>query len=193
MDLSDDTGRQSSWTIWRKSIHLFGRGKPRWFSWLGGLSRALRIVDHAFDLKARTPEGKQKTEPETASLEIVDALGTVDGLQRGDRLEFDQNSLLDQQVSRVGTDNYTVIMDDNRMLLVNEQAGLVRFVRQSIFVDLFQKANAERVRHDKRAADDLVRKLVLEEPNRGRDAPCGAPPAQNRTGPTQASGSHLGS
>jgi hypothetical protein len=37
-------------------------------------------------------------------------------------------------------------------------------VRQSIFVDFFEKANAERVRHYKRAADDFVGKLIFEEP-----------------------------
>jgi hypothetical protein len=43
----------------------------------------------------------------------------VDGVQRGDRLEFYQNSFLDQQLSRVGTDDHTIVPYGDRMLLIN--------------------------------------------------------------------------
>jgi hypothetical protein len=97
----------------------------------------LRIIDHPLDLKARIAEIEEQAEPEPGSFEVVDALRAVNRIQRGDRFQFNQNGVLHQQVGRIRTNDDTIMVNCDIVLLLDRQAGFPQFKSQGVFIDLF--------------------------------------------------------
>src|SRR5271166_2574821 len=130
----------------------------------GKLVRAIfrpsKPIDQTLDLRARVTEIEQQAKPKPGCLQIVKALCGVDRIQRFDRLQFDQDRVLDQQIGCIGANDHAVVMDGHGMLMENRQASLSKLVRQCVLVHLFQEPGAERVRNGESASDNQPRKVI---------------------------------
>jgi hypothetical protein len=73
----------------------------------------LRPVDQALDLETRIAEIKQKADLKAGRHQIVQALGTMDRIQRLDGFQFHENEVFHQQISRVRANDHAIILDGN--------------------------------------------------------------------------------
>lgn len=112
--------------------------------------------EEAFDLQPGVAEVNQQAEIQSSRLEIIQTLRTVDIIQRSDRFQLNQYSVLYQQVGSIFANNDTVVTHDDAVLLEHIQIGISKFVRKRIFIHFFQEASTERVLYTKRAADNTL-------------------------------------
>ena len=87
-------------------------------------------------------------------------------VKRPHRFQFNENSVLNQQINEVFADQGTLVSYGNPSLLFNGKSRCTQFQRQRIFVNLLQKSAAQRVRHRERAADDPLRYSIPLRPIR---------------------------
>ena len=91
-------------------------------------------INQALDLQSWIPEIGQQTQPEARRLQMVHTLSPVDCIQRVDRFQPDQDSILDQQIRPVCAGHHTVIMDRDVVLLRNRQSILAQFISEGILI-----------------------------------------------------------
>ena len=121
---------------------------------------ASKTVGKTLDLEAGLAEVEQQTEPQAGHREVVDALGGVSAVQRLNRFQFDDDSLLDQQIDRVLPDDNAVVVNLNPVLLRDSKTGLAELVGQCVLVNLLEKSGSERINDLECATDNLLRQSI---------------------------------
>ena len=128
--------------------------------------RASQILNDPPDLQARRTEIDQKAKVHAGGPEIIDALRAMRALKRLDGLQLDQHSALDQQVSKILTDQDVFVSNCHSALLLNSKPRRSQLERQGIFINPFQESDPQGVCHRKRATDDPVRYRIQHRPIR---------------------------
>ena len=121
---------------------------------------ALNVVDDAADLETGVAEVQQQGQMQAGSFQIIHALRDVDAVEGSHCFQFDDDAVINQEIGGVLTNHNAIVSNNNRMLLRNFQAILPKFVRQAIFIDLFQKSRTHGVQDREGAADYALRSSV---------------------------------
>jgi hypothetical protein len=74
--------------------------------------------------------------------------------QRADHLEFDDDLVLDQEVSGKFANDHVVVKDHDFSLLDGAEPTLSHFVGKGILIDLFNEPMTERIGNPESAPDD---------------------------------------
>jgi hypothetical protein len=118
------------------------------------MDRAIsNAIGHSLDFDARLAEIEQQAQAEVTRLEVIDALGSVYAIQRLHNLQFDDNGVLNQHISRIFADNDIVVPDRDPMLLCHAETCLTQLMSKRILVNLLEKAGPERIHNIERASD----------------------------------------
>ena len=115
---------------------------------------ALEVVHDAADFETGVAEIQQQCQLQASGLQIFHALRGVDAVEGSHCFQFNDDVVINQEIRGVLTNEDAVIPNDDRMLLRNSRAILAKFVRQAIFVDLFQESGTHGVQDREGAADD---------------------------------------
>ena len=84
----------------------------------------------------------------------------VDVVQNSHRLDLDDHTFLDQEVSDKISDKNIPVTNFDPVLLRDPQANLPELYGEGVFVNLFKKSGTEDIAHLMHAADDLFRNLI---------------------------------
>src|SRR6185437_16455606 len=68
--------------------------------------------------------------------------------------QLDDDRVPNNQIGDIFSNDNTIVIDSDALLLCDRKPSLTHFQRQSVLVDLFQKPRPERVQHTKCATDD---------------------------------------
>jgi len=90
----------------------------------------------------------------------MQALRLVHGIQHPDRLQFNQQPVLDHQIGRILADDHAVIMHSDITLLRHDKTEFAQLMRQGILINLLQKAAPKRMLDDERPTNDRVAQAV---------------------------------
>ncbi len=94
----------------------------------------------------------------------MDELRLVFLNQRLNRFDFDYEIFIDAQISKIVTDDLSVIADLDRLLLSHANAGLLQFDAQCVLIYFFEKARTEGFMNFVCVSDDLVCESVVCHP-----------------------------
>jgi hypothetical protein len=78
-------------------------------------------------------------------MNLVDPLGY---------LQFDEDGVFDEQVSRIVPDHRPIVSNDHAMLPRDAEPSLAKLVRQSVFIDFLKEPCSQPVEHGQGAAND---------------------------------------
>ncbi len=85
----------------------------------------------------------------------------MDFVKGGNGFEFENEGIFDEDVGIIVADEDAVVVDRDRELGLDLEAGFAEFVSEGVLVDLFEKAAAEGVGDFDRAANDLFGQLFM--------------------------------
>jgi len=84
----------------------------------------------------------------------------MDGVQRFDRLYFDNHAFLNQEVGDKIPDQDILVTNFNPVLLGNLKVCPPEFDGKCIFINFFKEPQAENIAHLMHATDDFLRDLI---------------------------------
>ena len=94
------------------------------------------VQNDPLDFQAGMAEVDQKTDLQISGLQVVQALGKMDPVQRRHRLEFDDHSVFHQWVREIVADDLPAPGDRDGVLLEHGQSGAAKFDAQRILINL---------------------------------------------------------
>jgi len=115
---------------------------------------------HALHPCPRT-EVQEQTNLHVSRTEVIEELLAICVHKSSSRLDLDDNSSLDEQVSAKVADLKAVVPDVDWDLDVDCQADLAELVREGTPVDGFEKAKSKLVVHPKKRANDRARDFAF--------------------------------
>jgi hypothetical protein len=87
-----------------------------------------QVSDYTSDLQARSAKVQQQTRPQAGRFEIICALRPVRVVQCLDNFQLNQQHIFNQQVRKVFTNHYVIVVHRDTALLHNREAGGTQFV-----------------------------------------------------------------
>jgi hypothetical protein len=119
-----------------------------------------KTADYPLDLNPRLTEIEQQAQVQRCCRQIVDALRHVRLIECANRFQFNQDSIVHQQVGYILAGHDTVVINSNRLLLQDRQPSLTQFMAQGIFINLLDKTGTQPIHDPQCAADDDPRKPI---------------------------------
>jgi len=102
----------------------------------------LQIPYDSSNLDSRLAEIEQQTKMQSGGFEIVHALRDMNVVERADRLQFDENQMLDQKVGNVLADENALVPHGNGMLLCDDETIAAKLLGQRVFIDFLDESRA---------------------------------------------------
>jgi hypothetical protein len=97
---------------------------------------------------------------QACGLQIIQALRAMDLVDRLGYLQFDQDDVFDEQVSRIVSDHDPIVSNDHTMLLRDGDPSFPELVKQSVFIDSLKESGSQRAEYRQDAANDPLGQKV---------------------------------
>jgi len=103
----------------------------------------------------------EETDGDIQELHVTEELGLVDGKDVFDRFEFDQKTVVDEEVEAEWLfEGVALVLDGNDLLANAGNLAQIKFATQAFFVNGFNQAWAFQTVDFDGSADDFVREFV---------------------------------